>query len=69
MEVFLIFESICCCWSGMISNGIAVALAETHSDILGSGLDQTAAARDKHRFSVHFIVGFVPQPVFISLYL
>lgn len=53
----------------MISNGIPVALAETHSDILGSGLDQTAAAHDKHRCSVHFIVSFVPQPVFISLYL
>lgn len=64
-SVFLLFEDACF-W---LSVGSLMPVAETHSDILGSGLDQTAAAHDKHRCSVHFVVSFVPQPVFISLFV
>lgn len=53
----------------LLAMRLAMSLSETHSDILGSGLDQTAAAHNKYRCSVHFIISFVPQPIFKSLYV
>lgn len=43
--------------------------AGPYSNILGSRLDQTAAAHDKYWGSVNFVVSFVPQPILVSLYL